>query len=114
MASQGVLSSGATTNKPLIDQLRSSFKSQLNTSVHGVIRDYQTQLKRVSTEFKVLSKKCDTYGKSEAGLNKANVKKTKAEQAGAPEQKQHKLVATVQTKTTAYEVWWLYVSFGFP
>lgn len=105
VASQGVLSSGSTTNKPLIDQLRSSFKSQLNTSVHGLIRDYQTQLKRISTEFKALSKKCDAYGKTEAGLNKANVKKTKAEQAGAPENKQHKLVATLQTKTTAYEVW---------
>lgn len=104
MASQGVLSNGTTTNKTLIDQLRGSLKTQLNANVHGQIRDYKTLLKRVSTEFKALSKKCDAYGKSEASLQKVNVQKTKAEQTGAPETKQLKIQSTYQVKNTAYEV----------
>lgn len=104
MASQGVLSNGTTTNKPLIDQLRGSMKTQLNANVHGQIRDYKVLLKRVSGDFKVLSKKCDAYGKSEASLNKVNVQKTKAEQSGAPETKQLKMQSAYQVKNTAYEV----------
>lgn len=99
-----MLSNGTTTNKPLIDQLRGSLKTQLNANVHGQIRDYKTLLKRVSADFKVLSKKCDTYGQAEASLQKVNVAKTKAEQSGAPETKQLKIQNTYQVKNTAYEV----------
>lgn len=101
-SSQGVvqLKDGVTEQ---MNSVRGGFTTEMSTKVHGPIGEWQSQFKAVEKQYKQLLKLASNYGKSEGHLEKANAKKVKQENNGAPAEKQAKLATTVEVKAQKFE-----------